>query len=62
MRIIINTGSTRKRPRAGDTKVVKGVTYVRQIKYAYAPNGERIGFDCTGGRQRYEWVKQEDVK
>ncbi len=54
-RIIITTGSVRKKHRVGDKKLIKGVMHVYRLKHAYF-NGKRIGLDCTGGRQRYEWA------
>jgi hypothetical protein len=55
MRIHVTTAPRRPKPRVGDTKVVKGVTYVRQLAYVHDRHGNRIGLDCTGGKQRYVW-------
>lgn len=35
MRIHVTTEPRRAKPRVGDTKVVKGVTYVRQLAYVH---------------------------
>ncbi len=45
-------GPERKKPKEGDTKVVKGVTYVRrQLR-------DRSGADYVqNGRPMYEWLK-----
>ena len=48
------------KPKVGDRKLIKGVLHERRLKYAYCPvTGATIGLDCTGGRQRYEWVEVE---
>lgn len=44
------------RPKVGDSKVIGGVEHVRQLAYCHDARGNRIGLNCTGGRQRYEWV------
>lgn len=46
----------RPKPQRGDRKVIKGVLHERQFKRVYNQRGESIGYDCTGGRQRYVWV------
>ena len=58
-RITITSGPIRNKPRVGDRKEINGVMHVRQLKVAYF-GGKRLGFDCTGGRQRYEWVPVKD--
>lgn len=56
--ITFSTASPRKAPKSGDTKVDKdGITWVRRAKL-YRERGRVIGYDCTGGRQRYIWVKE----
>lgn len=57
MRIHVSYGAPKPKPKVGDTKVVKGVSYVRQLKYVTDSKGNRLGLDCTGGKQRYEWVE-----
>lgn len=46
-------------PKLGDRKVIKGVLHERRMKLARDAQGRVIGYDCTGGRQRYEWVLVE---
>lgn len=50
MRITYRAGQGRKKPKAGDEKVVKGVTYIRQQ--------ERHGgaYVVSSGRPVWEWV------
>lgn len=55
IRITITSAPARKKPRVGDKKLIKGVMHVRRPKMAYFGD-QCVGFDCTGGRQRYEWV------
>ena len=48
----------RKSPQAGDTKTDKdGVVWVRHAKVVRAFD-RVLGLDCTGGRQRYVWIRQ----
>jgi hypothetical protein len=56
MRVHVSTAPVRKKPRVGDRKTVKGVVYVRRLKYVRDSQGNKLGLDCTGGRQRYEWI------
>lgn len=44
------------RPKAGDRKVIRGVLHERQMATVKDARGFVIGYDCTGGRQQYEWV------
>ncbi len=46
----------RPKPQAGDRKVIKGVEYVRVMSRVLDTQGRVIGFNCTGGRQNYEWM------
>jgi len=46
------TSKERKKPRAGDTKTVKGVKFVRRIKRC-ASTGALIK---SGSNYRYEWI------
>lgn len=46
-------------PKLGDLKVIKGVLHERRMKRARDGQGRVIGYDCTGGRQRYEWAPVE---
>lgn len=52
-------GPSKPKPRVGDRKVIRGVLHERRMKRACDAFGRPIGFDCTGGRQRYEWVPVE---
>lgn len=50
MRIVITTGSPRRKPKAGDTKTVRGVEMIRQQqRHAGA-------YVVSGGRPVWEWV------
>jgi hypothetical protein len=55
VRVNFISGTSRPKPKAGDTRTVKGIPQVRVLKYVHDRQGNRIGLDCTGGRQRYEW-------
>lgn len=44
------------KPKLGDCKVIGGIEHVRQFAYCRDTQGNKIGLDCTGGRQRYVWV------
>lgn len=56
MRITYRTGPARKKPKAGDEKVVKGVTYVRQ--HRRVPEGMPYAgaYIYSGSRPCFEWV------
>jgi hypothetical protein len=61
-RVTITSGSKPyKKPKVGDTKVVRGITYVRQQKRGYGPGGRFIGYQVRRGRPLYEWVRKEDL-
>lgn len=52
MKTTISSGPLRKKPRAGDEKVVKGVTFIRQQEYskeyrAYVVSNGRPVFECV---------------
>jgi hypothetical protein len=61
MRIVISDTPSRPKPKVGDIKVVKGITYVRKFRMAHDAFGRVIGYDCTGGRQNYDWVKSDET-
>lgn len=46
------SGTARKMPKAGDEKVVKGVTYIRQQEYSKTYRA----YVVSNGRPVYEWV------
>lgn len=60
--IRFSSGPVRKKPRAGDRRTTKkhGLQ-IRQPTLAKDHLGRVIGFDCTGGRQNYEWVSPRDL-
>lgn len=61
-RITITTGPKRKIPQAGDRRVTKKHgEQVRIPSMVHNWRGEPIGYDCTGGRQNYEWVSIDKV-
>lgn len=61
MKITINF-TARKKPATGDQRVSKkhGLQ-IRIPSMVHGPRGEPIGFDCSGGRQRYEWRKPDEL-
>ena len=62
MKITITMGRSKPKPRVGDRRVIRGVEHIRVFRYVTNSCGERIGFDCTGGRQRYDWVPLSDAR
>lgn len=56
MAITYHCGSARRKPKAGDEKVVKGVTYVRQ--HSRVPEGmpHAGAYIYNGSRPCFEWV------
>lgn len=54
MKITISSGPLRKKPRAGDEKVVKGVTFIRQQQYSK----EYRAYLVSNGRPVFEWVEK----
>lgn len=53
MRITITSGPRRKKPQAGDEKIVKGVTMIRQQRRASCG-----AFIYSSGRPCFEWVEK----
>jgi hypothetical protein len=63
IRMTFITAKPRKQPRAGDRRVTKKHgEQVRVFRIVRNFRGEPIGYDCTGGRQRYEWVSLDDPR
>ena len=57
MRITISTAPSRRKPQIGDRRTTK--KHGEQIRLpvmVHNHKGEPVGYDCTGGRQNYEWV------
>ena len=54
MRIQITSAPKRKKPQAGDEKVVKGVTYIRQQEYSRTYGA----YVVSNGRPVWEWVEK----
>lgn len=50
-RIHIMTGPARRKPKAGDEKVVKGITMIRQQVLIRG-----MGYQVSNGRPVFEWV------
>lgn len=51
------SGPVRKKPQHGDRRFTKKHgEQVRVFSMAKDHMGRVIGFNCTGGRQNYEWV------
>lgn len=62
MRIHISYGTKRPKPRVGDRRATKKHgEQIRVFKMATDMRGNVIGYDCTGGRQLYEWVPIKDA-
>lgn len=61
MRIHVSVGAKRRRYKVGDTRVIKGIKHkaiARRINVGTERN-PRMSYDCTGGRQRIDWVPVE---
>jgi hypothetical protein len=57
VKITVIYGPTRKKPRVGDRRTTKKHgEQIRVFKMVTDMRGNVIGYDCTGGRQRYEWI------
>ncbi|MWA16526.1 hypothetical protein [Burkholderia pseudomallei] len=64
MRITIHISNRprRPKPKVGDRRVIRGVEHIRVFKMATDMLGRAIGYDCTGGRQRFEWVPVSEAR
>ena len=52
----------RPRPKPGDRRTTKKHgDQIRLPVLVYNRRGEAIGYNCTGGRQNYEWVSVNAV-
>lgn len=62
MKIHITSGRHRKKPATGDTRTTKkhGLQ-IRVPVMVHNQRGEPIGYNCTGGRQNYEWRKPSEL-
>ncbi len=62
MKITIMAGKQRKRPQAGDRRTTKKHgDQIRIPSMVHNQRGDPVGYDCTGGRQNYEWVSVTKV-
>jgi hypothetical protein len=59
MRVYLHYETSKRKPRVGDTKLIKGKLHVRVLRPAYQ-NGKRIGHQVSGGRPLYDWQLVED--
>jgi hypothetical protein len=61
--IRFSRGAARKKPKQGDRRVTKkhGLQ-IRVMAMVHDSRGQPIGFDCTGGRQRYEWRAPQELR
>lgn len=61
--IHISRAPTREKPQLGDRKEIKGVEHIRcfSITNIGTSLNPIYALDCTGGRQRYEWVPVDEV-
>lgn len=62
-RIHVRTGSSRKKLKFGDRKMIGGVEHIRCRKKVKVgpPGNPSYAYDYTGGRQRVEWVPADQV-
>lgn len=62
-RIHIRQGSGKRTLEFGDTKVIRGEVHVRCRKMVNVgtPFMPSWAYDCSGGRQRVEWVPDHQV-
>lgn len=62
-RIHVTRASAKPKLKFGDVKIIKGVPHIRCYKTANI--GTRfnpcIAYDRTGGRQRVEWIPEDQV-
>jgi hypothetical protein len=57
------TSAPRKQPKVGDLRETKKHgKQVRVFRMAHGPGGRVIGYDCTGGRQNYDWVSYDEAR
>lgn len=57
------SGPVRKKPHQGDRRITKAHgLQIRVMAMVHDGMGRPIGFDCTGGRQRYEWRKPQELR
>jgi hypothetical protein len=62
IRIHISYGPARKKPRVGDRRTTKKHgEQIRVFRMARNSRGDVIGYDCTGGSQKYDWVPLADA-
>jgi hypothetical protein len=54
MKITVSSCTVRKKPKSGDEKVVKGVTYIRQQEYSKTYGA----YVVSNGRPVWEWVEK----
>lgn len=62
MRVTYRTGTARKEPKAGDEKVVGGVTYIRQQERVRQGLPRAGAFVFSNGRPVWEWVVKGSEK
>ncbi len=56
------TSPVRKQPRVGDLRETKKHgKQVRVFRMAHNHAGRVMGYDCTGGRQNYDWVSYDEA-
>lgn len=62
MRIHISYGPARKKPKFGDRRTTKKHgEQIRVFRMVRDTRGNVIGYDCTGGSQKYDWVPIADA-
>jgi len=60
--IRFSTSPVRSKPREGDRRTTKkhGLQ-IRIMSMVHDRLGRPVGYNCTGGRQNYEWVAVKDL-
>lgn len=56
-RMVFSYGQPRKKPKEGDTKVVKGIKYVRKQVIYHDYNGKAIGYAVSRSGPIFEWIE-----
>jgi len=61
MQITISTEPQRKKPKTGDMRTTKKHGLQVRIPKMVKLFGGALAYDCTGGRQNYEWISPSQL-
>lgn len=61
MKITISTGPERKKPKTGDKRTTKKHGLQVRVPSMVKLFGGGLAYDCTGGRQNYEWKTPKEL-